>query len=195
MKESRCIIIISILIMTLLIPILYILRSLKISEELCINIITNLSCGLIVALVTAICQYFITKRKIINNIYSLYFDLYTTYYYVKNNKNFNHYNSYAIFKKIVELSPKINNELEEYHGVFMKKDTTYIKLDPKIKLGEYLKLKNIKELNIKWFNKKTFNKNIEPFICEIENCLKNINENKFNTDKKCMIEMFNYICS
>lgn len=83
MKESRIIIYISVIIMVLLFPIFIMLKNLGVSIDLCMNIITNLSCGLIVALVTAICQYCISRRKVITKVYSLYFDLYTTYYYAK----------------------------------------------------------------------------------------------------------------
>lgn len=69
MKESRIIIIISIVMLIALIPLLYVLQLCRISSELSINIITNLGCGIIVGLVTAICQYFMAKRRIINTVY------------------------------------------------------------------------------------------------------------------------------
>ena len=84
MKESRIIIIISIIMMIALIPFFYILKLCGINSDLAINIITNLGCGIIVGLVTAICQYCIARRRIVNTVYGLYFELYTTYYYVKN---------------------------------------------------------------------------------------------------------------
>lgn len=96
MKESRIIIYISVIIMVLLFPIFIMLKNLGVSIDLCMNIITNLSCGLIVVLVTAICQYCIAKRRVITKVYSLYFDLYTTYYYAKANIPFNSPNTYFL---------------------------------------------------------------------------------------------------
>ena len=84
MKESRVIIIILAIMGIVLIPFGFLLKLLSLDGELCINIITNLECGVIVGLVTAICQYFMAKRRIINSVYSLYFELYTTYYTVRN---------------------------------------------------------------------------------------------------------------
>ena len=46
---------------------------------------------------------------------------------------------------------------------------------------------------VKWFNEKSVDKSIEPFIKEVENILKNIDEKRFNEDKEQMIKMFNYI--
>ena len=101
MKESRIIIIISIIIMVALIPMLYFLQLFGINQELSINIITNLECGVIVGLVTAICQYFMAKRRIINAVYGLYFELYTTYYTSNNNlivKTLDEFNHYAYYR-------------------------------------------------------------------------------------------------
>ena len=122
MKESRIIIIISIVMLVALIPLLYILQLCGISSELSINIITNLGCGIIVGLVTAICQYFMAKRRIINAVYGLYFELYTTYYTVKNKEFLHHINILAFFNKLTELSSKIKDSLSEYHGFFKKND-------------------------------------------------------------------------
>ena len=67
MKESRIIIIILVIMSIVLIPLLYILQLCGVSKDLSINIITNLECGAIVGLVTAISQYFVAKRKIVNS--------------------------------------------------------------------------------------------------------------------------------
>lgn len=46
---------------------------------------------------------------------------------------------------------------------------------------------------IKWFNEKAFDESVEPFINEVENILKNIDEKRFEEDKAQMTKMFNYI--
>lgn len=193
MKESRVIIIILTIMGIILIPFGFLLKLLGLDGELCINIITNLECGVIVGLVTAICQYFMAKRRIINTVYSLYFELYTTYYSVKNKEFFHHINTIALFKKLTELSTEIKNTLSEYHGFFKEKDSMYTKINPQINMGENYKAEKIIKTIIKWFNEKAFDESIEPFINEVENILKVIDEKRFKEDKEQMIKMFNYI--
>ena len=193
MKESRIIIIISIIIMVALIPMLYFLQLFGINQELSINIITNLECGVIVGLVTAICQYFMAKRRIINAVYGLYFELYTTYYTVRNKEFLHHINTLAFFNKLTELSSKIKDSLSEYHGFFKKNDSIYMIMNPQINMGENYKAKKMIKTLVKWFNEKSVDKSIEPFINEVENILKNIDKERFEEDKKQMINMFNYI--
>ena len=193
MKESRIIIIISIIIMVALIPMLYFLQLFGINQELSINIITNLECGVIVGLVTAICQYFMAKRRIINAVYGLYFELYTTYYIVKNKEFLHHINTLAFFNKLTELSSKIKDSLSEYHGFFKKNDSIYMIMNPQINMGENYKAEKMIKTLVKWFNEKSVDKSIEPFINEVENILKNIDKERFEKDKKQMINMFNYI--
>jgi len=193
MKESRIIIIISIIIMVALIPMLYFLQLFGINQELSINIITNLECGVIVGLVTAICQYFMAKRRIINAVYGLYFELYTTYYTVRNKEFLHHINTLAFFNKLTELSSKIKDSLSEYHGFFKKNDSIYMIMNPQINMGENYKAEKMIKTLVKWFNEKSVDKSIEPFINEVENILKNIDKERFEEDKKQMINMFNYI--
>ena len=193
MKESRIIIIISIVMLIALIPMLYFLQLFGINQELSINIITNLECGVIVGLVTAICQYFMAKRRIINAVYGLYFELYTTYYTVRNKEFLHHINTLAFFNKLTELSSKIKDSLSEYHGFFKKNDSIYMIMNPQINMGENYKAEKMIKTLVKWFNEKSVDKSIEPFINEVENILKNIDKERFEEDKKQMINMFNYI--
>ena len=193
MKESRIIIIISIIIMVALIPMLYFLQLFGINQDLSINIITNLECGVIVGLVTAVCQYFMAKRRIINAVYGLYFELYTTYYTVRNKEFLHHINTLAFFNKLTELSSKIKDSLSEYHGFFKKNDSIYMIMNPQINMGENYKAEKMIKTLVKWFNEESFDKSIEPFINEVENILKNIDKERFEEDKKQMINMFNYI--
>ncbi len=193
MKESRIIIIISIIMLIAFIPFFYILKICGMNSELSINIITNLGCGIIVGLVTAICQYCIAKRRIVSTVYGLYFELYTTYYYVKNKEILHHYNSLAIFKKLTELSSKIKDAVSEYHGLFKEHDSMYIKINPSINMNEKYKTKKMVKTIIKWFNEKAFDESIEPFMNEVESILKKIDEKRFEEDKEQMIKMFNYL--
>ena len=193
MKESRIIIIILIIMGIVLIPLLNVLLLCGIDKELSINIITNLECGVIVGLVTAICQYYVARRVIINTIYGLYFDLYQTYYVAKNKSFLYHYNAISIFKKLTELSPKINEVLGNYHGFFKKEDSMYMKMDPKIKMDVGYKAKNVIKTLFWWFNKKLFNKTIEPLIKDIEKILIEIDKERFEKDKKQMTSMFNFM--
>lgn len=193
MKESRIIIIISFVMLISLIPVLYILRLFGISSELSINIITNLGCGIIVGLVTATCQYCMTKRRIISMVYSLYFELYMTYYSIKNREFLHHINTVAFFNKLTELSIKIKDALFEYHGFFKKEDSMYMKMNPQISLNDNYKAEKFIKTLVKWFNEKSFNESIEPFMNDIETILRSINNKRFEDDKKQMINMFNYI--
>lgn len=193
MNESRIIIIILTVMGMLLIPCGFLLQLLGVNGELCINIITNLECGVIVGLVTAICQYFMAKRRIINAVYSLYFELYTTYYNIRNKEFLHHINTLAFFNKFTELSTKINDSLSEYHGFFKKNDSMYMIMNPQINMGENYKAEKMIKTLVKWFNKKSVDKSIEPIINEVEKILMNIDEKRFEEDKKQMIRMFKYI--
>ena len=193
MNESRIIIIILTIMGILLIPCGFLLQLLGVNGEFCINIITNLECGVIVGLVTAICQYFMAKRRIINAVYSLYFELYTTYYTVRNKEFLHHINTLTFFNKLTELSSKIKDSLSEYHGFFKKNDSMYMIMNPQINMGENYKAEKMIKTLVKWFNEKSVDKSIEPFINEVEKILKNIEEKRFEEDNKQMIRMFKYI--
>ncbi len=192
MKESRLIIIVSILLIIFVAPIAYLLNRYCFYYDW-IGITTNLYCGFIVGLVTSICQYYTAKRKIINTIYSAYFDVYRTYYYAKENAFLWHYNSYNVYKKIIELGPKISESLDEYHGLFKKHDKTYKKLNPKMYLDNSFKKNNILKSCLLWFNKKYFQKSFSSLLSKIEEVLIGINEKRFEKDKAEMIRMYNYI--
>lgn len=195
MKESRLMIIVSVCLSILITPICYLFYLIYPNLFDYISIATNLYCGIIVALITSICQFCTSKRKIINNIYNAYFDVYRSYYYSKNKSFLWHYNSYNVCKKIVELNSKIVEALDEYHGLFKKYDRTYKKLNPNIKLEHSYKSQNIIKSFLLWFNKKSFDEIFEPLMKEVENILISINEKRFKKDKIEMIRMFNYICS
>lgn len=133
MKESRLIILVSLCLFLLIRPILHLLLLIQPNLFDYSSVATNLYCGVIVGLITSICQYGISRRKVINDVYSAYFDLYRSYYYTINKPFLWHHNSYSVYKKIIELNPKIVEALDEYHGLFNKYDNTYKKTKPKNK--------------------------------------------------------------
>lgn len=103
-----------------------------------------------------------------------------------------HYNSFNIYKKLIDLNLKIIESLDEYHGFFKKYDKTYRKLNPIINIGGNYKLKKVLKTLFSWFNKKYFEYSIEPLILEIEKILITINNNRFEKDKQEMIKIYNY---
>lgn len=195
MKESRLMIIVTLCLFILLGPLFYLFYLIHPNLLDYVNIATNLYCGIIVALITSICQYCSAKRKIINSIYSAYFDVYRSYYYSKNKSFLWHYNSYGVYKKMIELNPKIVEALDEYHGLFKKYDKTYRKLNPRIKFGNNYKAQNMIKSFLSLFNKKSFDGIFEPLMKEVENILININIKRFEKDRTEMIKMFNYVWS
>ncbi len=194
MKESRLIIIVSLCLFVLLGPIFYLFYLINPNLIDYMNVATNLYCGIIVGLVTSICQYYSSKKRIINNIYNAYFDVYRSYYYSKNKTFLWHYNSYSVYKKMIELNPKIVEALDEYYGLFKKYDNTYKKLNPTIRLSENYKENNMLKSFFLWFNKKSFNSFFESLMQEIESILININAKRFEKDKNEMVRMYNFIC-
>lgn len=194
MKEGRILIIGSIILSIIIAIISYILNTYYPSKLDYYDIARNLYYGLFMSLLTGLCQYFVNKRKIINNIYGYYFDIYRTHYYAKNKPILGHYNSYGLYKKIVELNSKTNESLDEYHGLFIKKDKTYKKLDPTVKLDNY-KGKYIEKSFLMIFNKKYFNMAYEPLIKAIEKILIDINKKRFEKDKADMMSIYNSLWS
>ena len=189
-KESKIIIIVSILSLCIIIISTLILEFYFSGIYDFTNIAINLSCGIIVGLVTAICQYWFAKRKIINTVYKTYFDIYRTYYYAKNNPTLFHYSSRNVYKKIVESGSIISESIGEYCGFIKKHDKTYKKINPNIVLNSEFNKKNIIKSVFKCFNKKYFDIVIVPLISEIENILSNINKKRFENDKEAMKKMF-----
>lgn len=195
MKESRLIIIVSLCLFVLIGPIFYLLYLIQPNLFDYMNIATNLYCGIVVGLITSICQYCASRRKIINDVYNAYFDVYRSYYYANNKPFLLHYDTYSVYKKITDLSPKIVESLDEYQGFFKKIDKTYRKLNPLVKYESNYKSKNILKSILLWNNKKTFDKTFNLLIDEIEKILIDINEKRFLKDKEAMISLFNYCIS
>ena len=190
MKESKIIIIISIIVLILLSPLIIILNINQ--QDLAVNVITNIACGFIVSLVTGIVQFFVNKNRIKYEVYGLYYDIYYTYYCTKRGKVIYHYNSRNFYKKVTDNNVKISSLLEEYTGFFHKKDKLYWKMNPQF--NERHLAKKIKKSNIKIFNAKLFDDSTNAYIKCVEKILKDINKEKFEKDfansKKLYEELF-----
>lgn len=193
MKESRkiSIVLIFILILILVLIIRVILNFLNVTYFDYQNIAINLCCGIIVGLVTSICEYYVAKRRIINQVYNSYFEIYRCHFNVKSKTFLKHYDSLRLYKKLVDVFPTISDSLDEYYGIFKKKDKIYMKVSPNVvNLGKVVKAKNLNKSVFSLFNKKTFNTIFNPIIDEIEKVLININGKKFLKDKIQMERLY-----
>lgn len=193
MRESRMIIISLFLLSTILGPSLYIINLLYPNQVDYFSIGCNLYCGIMVGLITSICQFCTARRRIINTVYSAYLDIYRTYYISKKKTFLFHYNQYTIMKKMEEMNFNISSALDEYHGLFIQHDRIYKKINPKIQILENYKARNIKKSVYYLFNKKYFNMVFDPFMNEIEKILMDINKRRYKSDKENMIKLYNYI--
>lgn len=194
MKESKLIYYILLITTTLLTILSLLFDFLNPINAIAFNIVSNIYCGLFVGLITAITQYFAQRRMIINKVYNEYLEIYRAYYYSKNGYFLFHYNVVNIYKKMIELNPIISGYLDDYTGLFIKKDKMYMKMNPVINFNQSLKRKNILK-TFKWFNKNEFQNTLEPLILEIEKILISINKKRFKIDKeeikKIYINMIN----
>ena len=158
-----------------------------------VDIISNIICGLLVGFITSLCQYFVCNNNIKYGVYNLYYDIFYTYYSIRKNKKFFHYDSLGFYKKIADNNVKISSLLEEYHGFFKKEDKLYKTLNPNI---EYKGLGKIMKKSIfSWINVDSFYEGTVPIISAVESVLRLINNEKFEKDYKKSIviseELFN----
>ena len=129
MKEARIITIVLFVLMVILFPInIYCFSK---NYDLMGNIISNINCGLFVGFITSLCQFFINKLKIKDEIYSLYYDIYYTYWIILNNSII-YYNAFNFYNKIASNGSKIVSLLNDYHGLIIKKDKLYKAMDSEI---------------------------------------------------------------
>ena len=148
-----------------------------------------------VSIITSVIQYYVNKRRIINTIYELYFDLYRTYYNINHSSFLFHFNIIALYKKLAEVNSKVTSILDDYHGIIKEHDKKFKQLNPDIKLYEWIKLNKIRKSILKWCNKKAIEITFEPLMLEVEKILLNINTKRFIKDKENMIKMHNYLYS
>ncbi len=193
MKESRLIIIVSLCLFVVLGPIIYLFYKLFPNLLDYMGVATNIYCGIIVALVTSICQYYSSKTRIINCVYSSYLDLYRAFYYINNRIESFNLNSNALNNKIIEVNAKVLDALDEYHGLIKKYDKTYEKLSPTVNLLDESEGKEIVRFFVSSFKSSSFKELHDLLIKNIENILISINEKRFESDKSSMIKFFDYI--
>lgn len=190
MKESKIIIYISLIFLTILFPIMIFLYILNC--EIVASIVSNIICGFIVSLITGVVQYSVNKNRIKYEIYGLYYDIYSSYYCTLKRPILFHYNAYDFYKKITDNGVKISSLLQEYNGFFRKQDGLYKKMNPLFYEKKFGK-KIIKSMWI-WTNKKEFRNTTEAYIRCVEKILRSIDENKFEKDfensKKLYKELF-----
>ena len=190
MKELRLIMIVFIIMMIILTPITILFKQITGIVVDYFSILTNVYCGLIVGLISSICQYYSSKNKIKNDIYNCYFDTYRTYFYCVNKSFVGHYNSITLFKKMSDNDLLIKANLDSYYGLIKRRDKLYYKLNPIIKFSDYPSLKEYKKSFINFFNKKDFEKAYGIIIEQIKQILISINEERFKQDEIEMIKTY-----
>ena len=195
MKESRVIAIALTFIGIILTTTIVVIENLYPNFLDCIKWLEVVWTSLSVSIITAVIQYCVNRRRIINTIYELYFDLYQTYYNINQSSFLFHFNIISIYKKLVEVNSKVTSILDDYHGIIKEHDKKFKQLNPDIKLYEGMKVKKIRKTILKWCNKKAIEITFEPLILEVEKILLNINTKRFIKDKENMIKMHNYLYS
>ena len=88
MKEAKVVTIVSTILLIILMPLgaYYYFAS-----EFIYNILISVITGIVVTIITSLCQYFVMKEKIKNNIFNCYFDMYKVIYVSKHKKVLFHY--------------------------------------------------------------------------------------------------------
>ena len=192
MKESRMLIIASMCFFIVISFTLYICNKVFPGIIDYASVATNFYCAIIVALITSICQFYSARNRVVNRIYNSYFSIYKAHYYSKNKPILGHYNSMNVYKKVIEENYRINEALDEYHGMFRKHDKLYKKINFNVELGEHYTAKKVKKTISKWLNKEYYDDVVGNLIIEVEKILNNINRKRFEKDKEKMIKMYNY---
>lgn len=178
LKESKVITIVCTITLIALLPILIYFYYVS---ELIYNILISITTGLVVSIITALCQYFVIKSKIKNNIFNCYFDMYKTIYVVEQKKSIFHYNVLSIYKKSMTFLDDLTKNISEYSGfVNNKKNRLYKKMNPSINPNyDDFNIKNFIKLFLP-FNYKRFNKMVIPIQKKLEEILRNIDSKKFD---------------
>lgn len=182
MKEAKIITIISSSISLILIPfVIYFYSTSKFIYNILISIIT----GVIVTIITSLCQYFVIKGKIKNNIFNCYFDMYKAIYASQHKRLLFHYPVHNIYDNLLVFSTNLSKNLAEYSSFFPAKNSKlYKRLNPTLNpdFNEF----NIKNLSKLFFpiNSKRFNELIIPAQKALEKTLKEIDNKEFEKEFK-----------
>lgn len=147
------------------------------------GIVSNLLCGTIVAFVTTLAQYFISKANIINNIYLSYLTIYKNIYMTEKRYSLFTYNISRIYNVVQKEMEKVSDNINLY-SAFLPKciDFKLKKINPNI----YYNNTKIKKFNIYRlffpFNKSEYNKIIVPYKKLIISILESIDKKRFKKD-------------
>lgn len=189
MKESKVIVIVLSSILVVLLPMLIYFYFIS---ELIYSILISIITGLIVSIFTALCQYFVNKSKIKNNVFDCYFDMYKEIYISEHKKILFHYSVLNIYKKSINFSAELSKNVSEYSGfISNKKSKLYKKLNPTVYPNyDEFNIKNFTKLILP-FNTKLFNRLIIPVKMDLEKILRKIDSKKFEKNLKEFVTIYN----
>ena len=147
------------------------------------NIVSSIATGLVVSIITALCQYFVIRGKIKNNVFNSYFQLYTSIYMSEQKTMGFHYNVSNIYTELKNLSVNLEKYVSEYSGFIPNnKNKLYKKLNPSYS-SDFKKIKGKNFVKLSYpFNLKTFKETIIPFKEILENILIKIDKKKFKRE-------------
>lgn len=180
MKEAKVVTIVSTILLIILMPLgaYYYFAS-----EFIYNILISIITGIVVTIITSLCQYFVMKEKIKNNIFNCYFDMYKAIYVSKHKKVLFHYPVLNIYKKLLVFSDELSKNLSEYSSFYpTARNKLYKKLNPTLNPNfDKFNIKNLSKLVLP-LNSKRFKELIIPMQETLEKILREINVKKFEKE-------------
>ncbi len=180
MKEAKVVTIVSTILLIILMPLgaYYYFAS-----EFIYNILISVITGIVVTIITSLCQYFVMKEKIKNNIFNCYFDMYKVIYVSKHKKVLFHYPVLNIYKKLLVFSDELSKNLSEYSSFYpTARNKLYKKLNPTLNPNfDKFNIKNLSKLILP-LNSKRFKELIIPMQETLEKILREINVKKFEKE-------------
>ena len=180
MKEAKVVTIVSTILLIILMPLgaYYYFAS-----EFIYNILISVITGIVVTIITSLCQYFVMKEKIKNNIFNCYFDMYKAIYVSKHKKVLFHYPVLNIYKKLLVFSDELSKNLSEYSSFYpTARNKLYKKLNPTLNPNfDKFNIKNLSKLILP-LNSKRFKELIIPMQETLEKILREINVKKFEKE-------------
>ena len=180
MKEAKVVTIVSTILLIILMPLgaYYYFAS-----EFIYNILISIITGIVVMIITSLCQYFVMKEKIKNNIFNCYFDMYKAIYVSKHKKVLFHYPVLNIYKRLLVFSDELSKNLSEYSSFYpTARNKLYKKLNPTLNPNfDKFNIKNLSKLILP-LNSKRFKELIIPMQETLEKILREINVKKFEKE-------------
>ena len=154
------------------------------------DIFMGINTGLILTFLTSICQYYINKKRIVNNVFSCYFEFFKCIELSEKKKKIMHYEVYNIYKQLNVFSNKLSKNLAEFSGFIpncrnplYKKMNRVFEFDAKV-----FNLKNIFKL-IYPDNRERFEKIVLPFKEHIKNILCDMDSKRFKKEYESFIRI------